>query len=109
MTGRLKRHIIKLKKEVRAFNRSQLDKIGERRIIKDDGMDGYVELVRLPVRVQTIEGAKDYFEQYEVRECVPLPMIAPGKRSQIGSRYSHAAGGCGRITASHSMYRGRVT
>lgn len=59
---RTKQHIVRLKKEVRAYNRFQAVNAGKRRIIKDNGMDGFIELVRLPVWLQTEEEAEAYFE-----------------------------------------------
>ena len=37
----------------------------DRRIVKDDGIDGYTELIRLPEEIQTMEEATRYFNSVE--------------------------------------------
>ena len=65
-----------LKTEIRAYLKSDgvLPNFGrERRIIRDDGIDGYLELVELPESVTTEPDARDYFEAcIEIR---PMPAI----------------------------------
>lgn len=39
------------------------------RIIKDFGMDGFIELVRFPEYVDTLAAAEEFFDAYIYREC----------------------------------------
>lgn len=69
--ARLEEQLVDVKRSVRAFLREQRGQNEDRRIIKDEGMDGFVELVRLPAFLRTLDDAKEYFEEHEVRECAP--------------------------------------
>ena len=65
-------HIQELKKDIRDYFRLQ-EKDSERRIICDDGVNGYTELVRLPESLYTKDSATVYFEENEVLRCQDLP------------------------------------
>lgn len=54
--------IIDLKKSMRAYSHREVGY--DRRIIKDDGMDGYISLERLPDDIRDLEQAKDFFERF---------------------------------------------
>lgn len=64
---RAEERIVELKREIRGFYK----KADNRKIVKDNGIDGFVELVELPDFLESIEEATEYFEEYEVREAIP--------------------------------------
>ena len=64
-------HIRELKKDIRDYFRQQKD--DGRRIIRDDGIDGYIELVMFPEYLNTKDSAAAYFEEKEVFQCPNLP------------------------------------
>ena len=64
-------HIRELKRDIRDYFRQQKD--DGRRIIRDDGIDGYIELVMLPEYLNTKDSAAAYFEEKEVFQCPNLP------------------------------------
>lgn len=64
-------HIRELKKDIRDYFRQQ--KNDGRCIIRDDGIDGYIELVMLPEYLNTKDSAAAYFEEKEVFQCPNLP------------------------------------
>ena len=51
-----------LKREMRTFFHRP---VSERRIIQDDGIDGYTELLPLPEYIETMDEAVSYFEAYD--------------------------------------------
>ena len=63
-----RKYIERLKRDIREFFRQQ-EKAEERRIIRDDGIDGFTELVMLPDFLHTVEDATEYFEEKEVQHC----------------------------------------
>lgn len=65
---KLQKIIVDYKKEIRAYvNKKESD----RRIVKEYGIDGYIELIALPERLTDLENAIEYFE--EVEKCVYIP------------------------------------
>lgn len=54
----------RVKKGVREYYKKE-DGKQKRHIIKDDGIDGYVEEVELPAEIKTMEQAEDYFDACE--------------------------------------------
>ena len=64
-------HIRELKRDIRDYFRQQ--KNDGRCIIRDDGIDGYIELVMLPEYLNTKDSAAAYFEEKEVFQCPNLP------------------------------------
>lgn len=65
-----------LKREIRAFIHRP---VSERRIIRDYGIDGYVELLPLPEHLETVEDAVNYFEDYEYRHYYPSAYDCTGQ------------------------------
>lgn len=61
-------HVCELKRQIREFTHRPAD---ESRIVHDDGFDGYVVLLPLPEFLETMEDAKEYFEEREVLTCRP--------------------------------------
>ena len=51
----------------------------ERRIVKDNGIDGFVELVTLPDSIQDKQDANDFFDAYIKKECVWTPYDCSGQ------------------------------
>ena len=66
-------HIRQLKKDIRAF-RQQQGQTGQRRVISDRGINGFVELVALPDSLSTKEEAAAYFEEKEAIQCPDSPV-----------------------------------
>ncbi len=63
--------VLNLKRELRKWARRDTATVDvgyrepvERRIIKDNGMDGYIELVKLPAIVESVEDAKEFFKAF---------------------------------------------
>lgn len=75
---RLHDHVCDLKREIRAYNRRNplavdvgMGFMCERRIVKDYGFDGFVELLRIPEEFDTLEddgderiGARTFFKDF---------------------------------------------
>lgn len=74
MTGNL---IPMMKKELRRYaHRDNMEDVGmgfkvERRIIKEYGIDGYVELVGIPYVFETMEEADEFFRDFIYLNCYP--------------------------------------
>lgn len=62
-------HIEKLKREIRLFVNRPTGY--DRRIIHDDGIDGYISLERLPDDISSLEEAKRFFEDFMELHCTP--------------------------------------
>lgn len=64
-----------LKRELRRYaHRDNMEDVGmgfkvERRIIKEYGIDGYVELVGIPYVFETMEEADEFFRDFIYRHC----------------------------------------
>ena len=65
-----------LKREMRAFFHRP---VSERRIVQDDGIDGYTELLPLPEYIETMDEAVSYFEDYEYRHYYPSAYDCTGQ------------------------------
>jgi len=65
-----------LKREMRTFCHRPAS---ERRIARDDGMDGYVELLPLPEYLEEMDDAIGYFEDYEYKHCYPSAYDCTGQ------------------------------
>lgn len=61
-------YIKELKRDIRAFFRKEKEK-PQRRLAKDDGIDGYIVLIQLPSFLNSKEDAAVYFEENEVMTC----------------------------------------
>lgn len=66
-TERVEKRIAEQKREIRKFHK----KISDRRLVKDDGMDGYVLLIELPETLKSMQDAVEYFKLHEVICAVP--------------------------------------
>ena len=67
---------VDLKREMRAFFHRP---VSERRIVQDDGIDGYTELLPLPEYIETMDEAVTYFEDYEYRRYYPSAYDCTGQ------------------------------
>lgn len=65
-----------LKREMRTFFHRP---VSERRIVQDDGIDGYTELLPLPEYIETMDEAVSYFEDYEYRRYYPSAYDCTGQ------------------------------
>ena len=70
-------HIRQLKKDIRMFLWHQ-EQREPRRVNCDRGIDGYVELVRLPDTLPSEEEAAAYFEERETIRCPDCPSRCTG-------------------------------
>lgn len=61
-------YIKELKRDIRGFFRKEKEK-PQRRLVKDDGIDGYIVLIQLPSFLNSKEDAAVYFEENEVMTC----------------------------------------
>ena len=59
---RLAQAIIETKRAIRLYTRREVDY--DRRIIRDDGMDGYIALERLPADIRDQDEANRFFEKF---------------------------------------------
>ena len=67
--------IDEIKREVRRWANKPI----KRRLVKEYGIDGYVELVALPEGIDNEERANDYFHEYIYIEPVNSPFDCTGK------------------------------
>lgn len=84
--------IRKLKQDIRR----QLKKgvADGRRIVKDDGIDGYIELITLPGFIKSMESAEEYFENeiriepcYSIYDCTGKPFTSWEKIFERNGRF----------------------
>ena len=69
--------IIDLKKSMRAYAHREIGY--ESRIVKDDGMDGYISLERLPDDIRDLEQAKEFFERFMTHHYRPSAYDCTGQ------------------------------
>ena len=92
-------HIRQMKKDIREFLRHQGHK-RPRRVIRDSGLDGFVELVGLPESLSTEEEAAAYFEEKEAIRCPGSSGGCTGLAYTCWYRIACRREGCGLTTAS---------
>ena len=66
-------YIKELKRDIRGFFRKEKEKL-QRRLVKDNGIDGYIVLMQLPSFLNSKEDAAVYFEENEVMTCRPASL-----------------------------------
>jgi len=71
----VKEKIAEQKCEIRKFHKKSSD----RRIVKDDGIDGYVLLIELPETLENLRDAEEYFEERETICAVPSMFDCTGQ------------------------------
>lgn len=71
--------IDEIKREVRRWANKPFDGSVERRLVKEYGIDGYIELVALPEDIDSEERANDYFHEYIYIEPVNSLFDCTGK------------------------------
>lgn len=71
--------IDEIKREVRRWANKPFDGNVERRLVKEYGIDGYIELVALPEDIDSEERANDYFHEYIYIEPVNSPFDCTGR------------------------------
>ena len=57
------------KRKIRAYQSGRDGDGMERRIVKDNGLDGYAELVALPESVHSLRAANEFFDDYIKLVC----------------------------------------
>lgn len=93
--------IIEQKRKIRKHNKSNAEY--DRTIVRDYGMDGYVEKFLLPEGIATMEEANEYFEDYERIYYMPSPWDCTGQA--FTSWYKIFRKPDGRYLAYHSVGR----
>lgn len=74
---KLAQHIIETKRAMRRYTHREIGY--ERRIIKDDGMDGYLSLERLPDDIRDLEEANRFFERFMTHHYRPSAYDCTGQ------------------------------
>lgn len=74
---RLAKVIIETKRAMRRYSHRDVEY--ERRIIKDNGIDGFISLERLPKDVRDTEEANSFFEQFMTYAYTPSPHDCTGQ------------------------------
>ena len=75
--ARLAQVIIETKQAARRYSHREVEY--ERRILKDDGMDGYISLERLPDDIRDLGEANRFFERFMTYEYRPSPCDCTGQ------------------------------
>lgn len=81
----LDEYIAELKRELRAWaNRKTAVDVGygwmvDRRMVKDNGVDGFVELVSIPDVFDTVEWAEKFFHDFLEMHCRPSQYDCTGQ------------------------------
>ncbi len=77
--ARRDRHIADVKREIREFTHRAASRS---HIVRDDGVDGYVELVQLPEALDEAPKvvAADWFRANRYLEFLPAPYDCPGQK-----------------------------
>ena len=91
--------VIQQKRKIRKHRNVKTD----RTIVRDYGMDGYVEKFLLPESITTMEEANEYFEEYERIYYMPSPWDCTGQA--FTSWYKIFRKPDGRYLAYHSVGR----
>lgn len=71
----VKEKIAEQKREIRKFHKKSSD----RRLVKDDGIDGYVLLIELPETLENLRDAEEYFEECETIYAAPSMFDCTGQ------------------------------
>lgn len=79
-----------IKKEIRRYYKGD---VKDRRIIHEDGIDGYTVLIRCPENVSDDESAEEWFDYEERRECRPSMYDCTGQPFTIWHRFVERRGG----------------
>lgn len=74
---KLAQHIIETKQAMRRYIHREIGY--ERRIIKNDGMDGYISLERLPADIRDQEQAEEFFERFMTHHYRPSAYDCTGQ------------------------------
>lgn len=71
--------ILKRKRKIREIYKRENEK-PERHIVHENGIDGYIELLRLPEEITTRETADEWFQYNEYMECIHSAFDCTGQR-----------------------------
>ena len=74
---RLAQTIIETKRAIRQYTHREVDY--DRRIVRDDGMDGYISLERLPADIRDQDEANRFFERFMTDEYRPSAYDCTGQ------------------------------
>ena len=78
LTKKRKEYLVSLKKDTRDYYKRTANK--DRSLIKDYGVDGYVELIELPEYLETKDDAREYFDEEEWIHAYPSMYDCTGQR-----------------------------
>lgn len=85
-------HVAGIKRSLRQY--ANRDTSFDRRIIKDEGMDGFIALERLPDDIKGLDEAKEFFERFmsfprtnSMYDCTGRPVTSWFKVFQRRGRY----------------------
>jgi len=92
-------YIKNLKKDIREFFRKEKEK-PQHRLVKDNGIDGYIVLMQLPSFLNSKEEAAIYFEENEAMTCRPSMYDCTG---QAFTSWYKIIERSGRLWAYHSV------
>jgi len=81
-TDLLRESLISLKKEVRRYTHEKRDRLYNERIIQES-IDGYIDLIPLPLSVKSFEDAENYFINY-----IELSQIKNSQYDCTGQRFT---------------------
>lgn len=71
--------ILKRKRKIREIYKRENEK-PERHVVLDNGIDGYIELIQLPEKIKTKEGADGWFRCNEYLEYIPSAYDCTGQK-----------------------------
>lgn len=71
--------LLEKKKKIRDIYKQENEK-PERHIVRDNGIDGYIELVQLPKEIKTRETSDGWFLCNEYMECIPSAYDCTGQK-----------------------------
>ena len=95
--------MVSIKKEIRAYNNRPAP---DSHIIEEHGINGYIELVRLPDELDKVneDDAAEWFRQIATMSFAPHPMTVPVSASQTGTSCTAAVGTGSHIIRSALMF-----
>ena len=93
-----RKEMVAIKRELRRYSHRDTD--FDCKIIKDEGMDGYVSLERLPDDIEDLDEAQRFFNEYIAIECCPSMYDCTG---QAFTSWSKVFMRRGRYYAYHSV------
>lgn len=98
--------ILKRKRKIREIYKRENEK-PERHIVHENGIDGYIELLRLPEEITTRETADEWFQYNEYMECIPSAFDVRDRDLRVGTNLLKEMEDGGLTIAFRLMYERR--